>query len=153
MLYDLPFGHGRRFNIDNKAFDLAAGGWSLNMINTMNSGLPLDIGYSATAQESVSDLVSERPNLVSGQPLYLSTGNPIYYLNPAAYSVPNYTQPFGNTPRNNVRTPFLYETDFGLHKNFAISESRYLQFRAEAFNQKIQHSCVVNNMIVIKPPG
>ena len=134
VLYDLPFGHGRRFNIDNKAFDLAAGGWSLNMINTMNSGLPLDIGYSATAQESVSDLVSERPNLVSGQPLYLSTGNPIYYLNPAAYSVPNYTQPFGNTPRNNVRTPFLYETDFGLHKNFAISESRYLQFRAEAFN-------------------
>ena len=134
VLYDLPFGHGRRFNIDNKAFDLAAGGWSLNMINTMNSGLPLDFGYSATAQESVSDLVSERPNLVSGQPLYLSTGNPIYYLNPAAYSVPNYTQPFGNTPRNNVRTPFLYETDFGLHKNFAISESRYLQFRAEAFN-------------------
>ena len=134
VLYDLPFGHGRRFNIDNKAFALAAGGWSLNMINTMNSGLPLDIGYSATAQESVSDLVSERPNLVSGQPLYLSTGNPIYYLNPAAYSVPNYTQPFGNTPRNNVRTPFLYETDFGLHKNFAISESRYLQFRAEAFN-------------------
>jgi hypothetical protein len=134
VLYDLPIGRGRRFNIDNTALDCIVGGWSLNMINTMTSGLPLDIGYAATAQQSVSDLVSERPNLVAGQPLYLNTGKPIYYLNPAAFSVPNYTQPFGNTPRNNVSTPFVYETDFGLHKNFPITEARYLQFRAEAFN-------------------
>ncbi len=134
VLYDLPFGHGRQFNIDNKALDYVAGGWSLNMINTMTSGLPLDIGYAASTQQQVSDLVSERPNLVSGQSVYLNSGNPIYYLNPAAFSVPSYTQPFGNTPRNNVRTPAVFETDFGLHKNFTITEGRYLQFRAEAFN-------------------
>jgi hypothetical protein len=134
VLYDLPVGHGRRFDVGNKALDYIVGGWSLNMINTMSSGLPLDIGYAATTQQQVSDLVSERPNLVPGQPLYLNTGNPIYYLNPAAFSVPNYTQPFGNTPRNNVKTPAVYETDFGLHKNFPIAEARYLQFRAEAFN-------------------
>ncbi len=134
VLYDLPVGQGRQFNIDNKALDYIVGGWSLNMINTMTSGLPIDIGYSATAQQQVSDLVSERPNLVPGQPPYLNTGNPINYLNPAAFSVPDYTQPFGNTPRNNVKTPAVFETDFGLHKNFNITESRYLQFRAEAFN-------------------
>lgn len=134
VLYDLPIGRGRRFSIESKALDYVAGGWSLNMIDTMNSGLPLDIGYAATSQEQVSDLVTERPNLVPGQSLYLSTGNPVNYLNPAAFSVPNYTQPFGNTPRNNVKTPFIYETDFGLHKSFSIAESRSLQFRAEAFN-------------------
>jgi hypothetical protein len=134
VLYDVPVGHGRRFNISNKALDFIAGGWSLNMINTMTSGLPIDVGYSASSQQQVSDLVSERPNLVPGQPLYLSTGNPIYYLNPAAYSVPNYWQPFGNTARNNVKTPFVYETDFSIHKSFAITEARFLQLRAEAFN-------------------
>jgi hypothetical protein len=134
VLYDLPVGKGRQFNVDSKALDYVVGGWSLNMINTMTSGLPLDIGYSATQQYQVSDLVSERPNLVSGQPLYLATGNPVNYLNPAAYVLPNYTQPFGNTPRNNVKTPAVFETDFGLHKNFPITEGRYLQFRAEAFN-------------------
>jgi len=134
VLYDLPIGKGRRFNISNKPLDYVIGGWSLNMINTMTSGLPLDIGYAATGQQQVSNLVSERPNLVAGQPLYLSTGNPVNYLNPAAFSVPNYTQPFGNTPRNNVVTPFIFETDFGLHKNFEILEGRFLQFRAEAFN-------------------
>ncbi|HVO98371.1 MAG TPA: TonB-dependent receptor [Bryobacteraceae bacterium] len=134
VLYDLPVGRGRHFNIDNKALDYVVGGWSVNMINTMTSGLPINVGYSASSQQQISNLVSERPNLVPGQPLYLSTGNPIYYLNPAAYSVPNYTQPFGNTPRNNVKTPFLFGTDLGLHKNFPITEARYFQFRAEAFN-------------------
>jgi Carboxypeptidase regulatory-like domain/TonB dependent receptor/TonB-dependent Receptor Plug Domain len=134
VLYDIPVGKGRHFNVDSKALDYVVGGWSANMINTMTSGLPIDVGYSTSSQQQISDLVTPRPNLVSGQPLYLSTGNPIYYLNPAAYSVPSYTQPFGNAPRNNVKTPAVYETDFGLHKNFPITETRYLQFRAEAFN-------------------
>jgi hypothetical protein len=134
VLYDVPVGRGRRFNVSSKTLDYIVGGWSANMINTMTSGLPIDVGYSASSQQQISDLVSARPNLVPGQPLYLSTGNPIYYLNPAAYSVPSYTQPFGNTARNNVKTPAVYETDFGLHKNFPITELRYLQFRAEAFN-------------------
>jgi hypothetical protein len=134
ILYDVPVGHGRRFDVKNKALVYIVGGWSANMINTMTSGLPINVGYSASSQQQVSGLVSERPNIVPGTPLYLNTGNPIYYLNPAAYTVPAYTQPFGTTPRNNVRTPFVYETDFGLHKNFEINEARYLQFRAEAFN-------------------
>jgi hypothetical protein len=134
VLYDLPIGHGRRFDVKSRALDLVVGGWSANMINTMSSGLPINVGYSASSQQQISGLVSARPDIIPGQPLYLNTGNPIYYLNSAAYSVPSYTQPFGTTPRNNVRTPAVYETDFGLHKNFSISESRYLQFRAEAFN-------------------
>ncbi len=134
VLYDLPFGRGRRFEISNKALEFAVGGWSANMINTMTSGLPINVGYSASSQQQISGLVSARPDLLPGQPLYLNTGNPIYYLNPAAYSVPSYTQPFGTTQRNNVKTPFVYETDFSLHKNFPITEARYFQFRAEAFN-------------------
>ncbi len=134
VLYDLPVGKGRRFGVDSKALNYVVGGWSANLINTMTSGLPIDVGYSASSQQQVSDLVSERPNLVPGQPLYLSTGNPVNYLNPAAYSVPAFTQPFGTTPRNNVKTPAVYEVDFGLHKNFPVTEGRYLQFRAEAFN-------------------
>jgi len=134
ILYDLPWGHGRQFSFRNRAVDLIAGGWSLNLINTMTSGLPLNIGYAATTQQQVSNLVSERPNMIPGVSPYLSGGNPINYLNPAAFAVPDYTQPFGNTPRNSVRLPAFYQADFGLHKNFEIMEGRALQFRAEAFN-------------------
>jgi len=133
VIYDLPFGRGRKFAIANKALDLALGGWAINLINTADSGLPLNIGYSATAQAQVSGLVSERPNL-TGQSIYLTSGNRLAYLNAAAFSVPAYTQPFGNAPRNVAKMPGFYDTDFGVHKNFSITEGRYVQFRAEAFN-------------------
>lgn len=134
ILYDLPFGKGRQFAIGNRALNLIAGGWSLNLINTMTSGLPLNVGYSASTQQQVSDLVSERPNVVAGVSPYLTSGNPINYLNPAAFAVPDYTQPFGNAPRNWLRLPAFYQTDFGVHKNFELMEGKTLQFRAEAFN-------------------
>ena len=45
-----------------------------------------------------------------------------------------------------MRAPAFYNLDFGLHKNFAIlSEARFLQFRAEAFN--------LLNKTNFSPPG
>jgi len=136
LLYDLPFGKGRRFDISNRALDLLAGGWGVNLINTMTSGLPLNITYSASSQYQVSPLLSTRPNLVSSQVTtpegQRTTTN---YLNAAAFALPSYTQPFGSAGRNIARGYPFYQLDFGLHKNFNLwSESSYLQFRAEAFN-------------------
>jgi hypothetical protein len=135
ILYDLPVGKGKRVNISNKALDLIAGGWAVNLINTLTSGLPLNIIYSASQQYQVSPLVTPRPNL-NGNPVtpegQRTTSN---YLNAAGFSLPSYTQPFGNAGRNIARGYPFYDLDFGLHKNFALwSESSYLQFRAEAFN-------------------
>lgn len=134
VLYDLPFGKNRHFKMSNSFADAVLGGWGVNVINTMTSGLPLNVVYSPTTQGSVSSLTTPRPNL-TGQPLYLTGGNEINYLNPAAFGVPSYTQPWGTAARNMVHSPAFYNLDFGLHKNFSLwSESRYLQFRAEAFN-------------------
>jgi hypothetical protein len=135
ILYDLPIGKGRLLNTQNKVVDFIAGGWSVNLTNYLTSGLPLNITYSASSQYQVSPLVTPRPNLV-GSPVtpegQRTTSN---YLSAAAFTLPSYTQPFGNAGRNIARGyPFL-ELDFGLHKNFRWGqESRYLQFRAEAFN-------------------
>jgi hypothetical protein len=135
VLYDIPFGKGRRFSAPNKAVDLVAGGWGIDLINTETSGLPINITYSPSTQGQVSTLDTYQPNLVSGVSLYKNSGNPVYYLNAAAFTLPSYTEPFGNAGRNIARLPFFSELDFGLHKNFALwSESKYLQFRAEAFN-------------------
>jgi hypothetical protein len=133
IICDLPFGKGRRFAIDNSVANFLVGGWSMDMINTMISGLPLNVGYSASTQQQVSSLVSERPNL-TGQAIYLNGSNLVSYLNAAAFSLPAYTQPFGNAPRNVAKMPAYYETDLALHKNFNFAEARYVQFRAEAFN-------------------
>lgn len=134
VVYDLPFGRGRHFSIGNRAADLVLGGWSIDLVNSVTSGLPINITYSATTQASESPLLTPRPNL-TGAPMYISEGNPTHYLSSAALSVPNYTQPFGNAGRNIARGPFFADLDFGLHKNFALwSETSRLEFRAEAFN-------------------
>ena len=137
ILYDIPVGKGRRFNISNRALDLVAGGWGIDLINTATSGLPLNILYSApSSQYSISNLVTPRPNLVSGNIYPSGSAQTINnYFNKAAFAIPSYTQPFGNAGRNIARSPSFQELDFGLHKNFALwSEASYVQFRAEAFN-------------------
>ncbi|MFL6463358.1 MAG: carboxypeptidase regulatory-like domain-containing protein [Bryobacteraceae bacterium] len=148
ILYDLPVGKGRLVNINNKVLDLIAGGWSINLINTATSGLPVNITYSATSQYQVSTLLTPRPNLVPGVPVVTPEGQRTInnYLNSAAFSIPSYTQPFGNAGRNIARSYPFYQLDFGLHKNFALwSESSYIQFRAEAFN--------LLNQTNFSPPG
>jgi hypothetical protein len=145
VIYDLPFGRGRRFNTDHKAFDLTVGGWSVDFINTVTSGLALNVTYSTTTQAQVSPLLTPRGNL-TGTSIYLSGGNPTAYLNAAAFSISDFSQPFGNAPRNIARTPTFNQLDLGLHKNFGLNaESRFLQFRAEAFN--------VFNHTNFAPPG
>jgi hypothetical protein len=41
---------------------------------------------------------------------------------------------YGNSGRNIVIGPGLHEFDLALHKQFPITESKMLQFRAEFFN-------------------
>jgi hypothetical protein len=135
LLYDLPFGAGRHHPFENKALEIAAGGWSIDFINTVTSGLPLNITYAATSQAQESPLLTPRPDSVPGVSIYLSGQGATHFLNPAAFAVPVFTQPFGNTSRNIAKLPTFNQLDFGLHKNFGLgSEKRFLQFRAEAFN-------------------
>src|SRR5207244_1967888 len=42
--YDLPFGHGRRYNLGPRVVNAIAGGWSANGNVTFQSGPPLSFG-------------------------------------------------------------------------------------------------------------
>ena len=90
---------------------MIAGGWGVNLINTVTSGLPVNITYSASRRpgESAGD---DAPEPV-GDPV--DTGRQrttINYLNAATFAVPSYTQPFGNTGRNIARGSPVYEPRF-----------------------------------------
>jgi hypothetical protein len=50
ILYQLPFGKGRQFGASwGGPLDAILGGWALNTIHTMNTGLPLNIIYTPSA--------------------------------------------------------------------------------------------------------
>lgn len=138
VVYELPYGRGRRWGSDVNGFTNAfLGGWQLTGINTLTSGLPVNLTYNPTNQFQVTTVgVSYRPNIL-GDPLTPEAQRgPSNYLNRAMVQVPtNPSQPFGNAGRNIVRGPGLFQLDLGLHKEFQLwSERTRLQFRTEAFN-------------------
>jgi hypothetical protein len=135
-LFDLPFGRGKRIGANwNRPTDLALGGWRLTAINTMTSGVPVNLTYSPSSTFQVSGAPNYRPN-ITGDPLMPEAQRTVQrWLNPDTVVVPtDRTRPFGNAGRNSVRAPSFYQMDIGLHKDFRFTERVALSFRGEAFN-------------------
>ena len=136
MVYDLPFGKGRKYASGLADYaDAVIGGWRLTLINTMSSGLPVNLTYSPASAFQVGSSLTYRPNL-TGQSLIADSDDPNHYLNFNAVSLPtDRSKPFGNVGRNIVSGPSFFQTDLGLHKSFPVWKERTkLEFRMEAFN-------------------
>ena len=157
LVYDLPFGRGRRFGHDlNPVLDVLLGGWQVSAINTAQAGTPFNITYGPNAAQLASTQITAnyrgvnlyRPNRVPGVPLTQGrsvvqpTTGYIQYINYAAIQLPAINgangilqQPFGNLSRNPGRTPALYQTDLDLNKRFSTPiESLKIEFRTELYN-------------------
>ena len=149
VVYDLPFGPGRTFLSRPGIASAVFGRWSVTDIVAGRTGTPLNITYSRSSSSVATGYTTnQRPNLVPGVSLTPPGGKKILgttmnWINPAAFtSVPStaspYTGPlnsiYGDTPRNIVRGPGLWQTDLGLAKRIPVTERAQLQFRCETFN-------------------
>ena len=137
FVWELPFGKDRRYGTSlHPVVEGILGGWRLVGINTMASGVPINLSYSPASTSMVSGLPTYRPNLL-GDPLTPSDQRTTQnYLNPAMVEVPpDRSQPFGNAPRNSVRAHPFRQFDLGLHKAFGLGRDQTrLEARIEAFN-------------------
>ena len=136
MTYDIP---SPKINAFTNAI---LGGWSLENIIQARSAPPVDISDSNffALQSFRADV---RPDLVPGQPLYLSGSqfpggkalNPIAFKDPPSDpSNPGFPLRQGNVPRNFLRGFGATQWDFAVRRDFPLRESVKLQFRAEMFN-------------------
>ena len=137
FVWELPFGEGRRYasNLHPLAEGIL-GGWRLVGINTMTSGVPINLSYTPPTNFSVSGSPTYRPNLV-GDPVTPEGQRTINtYLNTDTVVIPtDRTQPFGDAPRNAARSHPFFQFDLGLHKNFGLGrEHTRIEVRVEAFN-------------------
>jgi hypothetical protein len=157
LLYELPFGHGRRFgDSSNGLVDAVLGGWQISAINTAQAGTPFNVTYSPNSAQAVSPQISAtyrganeyRPDYVPGQRvtngkgLRASNTGYVDYINVNAFVLPpikdaagNLLSPFGNASRNPGRTPAFYQTDLSLNKKFSTPiEGLKVEFRTEFYN-------------------
>lgn len=144
IVYDLPYGHNRRFGASSgRLTNTLLGGWQVTLINTMTSGLPVNINYSLATSSPlyVSDLVTYRPSRIAAGSFKGPSANQVKtatsltgYFSSAKLVTPT-TSSWGNVSRNSERGNAFYQADLGLHKAFPLwSDSSNFDFRAEAFN-------------------
>ena len=110
-------------------------GWAVNSIVAWRSGFPFSI-YSGR-DNSLSGVGIDRADFLGGKAT-LDAGRPHgelieKYFETSSFA-PNAIGTFGNAGKNILRAPGLFNTDLGVVKNTAITESTTLQFRAEFFN-------------------
>jgi hypothetical protein len=155
VLYDLPFGKGKRFGGDwSGAMNSVLGDWQVNVIEKATTGFPLfvvDSDNTSGVNFMWNGNVLNRPNEVGdpNQPGPVAA-NPTCnaparihtlenWFNPCAFvstaASPATAGELGDAPRAPVSGPRFVNTDFSILKNFALPyEGMRLQFRAEFFN-------------------
>ncbi len=138
FIYELPFGAGKPYSSENGFVRAIVSYWQISSIFIARSGFPVNLTTSATGPDGNTN--SQRPNLVPDQPWYLGGGafNPSAFCTPATKDplYPGGTCPsgFGDVPRNYLRGPGFWQSDWALSRRFPLTEQVQLQFRAEVFN-------------------
>ncbi len=129
--YQLPFG-GSQHHLDNRAMDAVFGGWHVGGIYTLATGFPFSpyLGFdpSNTGTQGIV-----RPDQLHDGNLPRDQRTPDNWFDINAFAVPNGFA-FGNAPRNGLIGPGQNVFDGSLRKEFALTESQRLEFRAELFN-------------------
>jgi len=132
-IWELPFGKGKKYFNQHAIASRLLGNWQMNGVVQLRSGQPYNLAVSgdvANIGNSVPWWNYARPNLVGNpQPSHPTAKQ---WFNPAAFAVPSFS--YGNFGRNVLRTPSVADADFSVFKNFLVTESKVISFRAEFFN-------------------
>ena len=161
--YELPFGASRKFVNRKGPLNLLIGGWNLTGNFNAEKGVPLNVSGPC-------DALTCRPDLV-GNPSAVPGGrNQNQWINAAAFTPPyGSDQSFWQNPNINddrwwqfgtaglylpgLRSPGYWNLDASLTKKFNVRESKYFEFRWEAFNALNHQNLGTPNTNYCLPPN
>jgi hypothetical protein len=120
--YELPFGRGRKlFGSDNKIVNGIVGGWTLNGLVRLQSGMPTNFPANAEPVGSIDPIPSNQ-NIDQ----WYTPGS---FRALAPITLRRFSQRYGS-----LRNPPIRNFDLSAFKTFGITETIKLQFRAELIN-------------------
>jgi hypothetical protein len=142
VLWDLPFGRGRRFaSGSNRFVNALIGGWSLSSIAVMRNGTTFNVTNGIDYNDDGA--FDDRPALLNGASLSAVRATNLdktQYLLPQTEAqwilgVPaDVTDPFAVIPRLAFRAPAVYNFDVSALKQFSVWEGGTLRFEVNCFN-------------------
>jgi hypothetical protein len=147
-LYELPFGHDKRWLTGNTPWRAIAGDWQWSGDWTIASGLP----FTPELLNNACDVNggtngSRRLNVVPGQSVSLGHPTLREWFNTAAFVAPTGCA-YGDARRNSIIGPGSTVFDMAFTKIFPLKEARTLEFRAQATNifNLVNYSSIDTNL-------
>lgn len=158
-VYDLPFGHGKRFGANwNHVVDYAVGGWKLSGAQLYYSGFPVTLSApNATYSSAVNAFTGAarpqqlrpfhmtnrsinnywgteiKPPSKPTDPKTICGSDPTAYVSTCIFAdQPN--NAFGNVRPGSMPGPSFQNIDMGVEKSFPIWHEQHLLFRGDFFN-------------------
>lgn len=138
-VYNLPIGKGGLVLNNDSLMARMVGGWQLNGVLTLQSGVPFTVGgpdNSATggSHQNRANCIGNAFSGATTDPSKLAGAiAPGFFINPAAFSVP-ILGTFGSCAPRLFHGPGLENIDISVFKSFRVSERYRLEFRSEFFN-------------------
>ncbi len=136
FVYELPIFR----NNANRGLRIALGGWQVSGIVTMQSGAPLDITYTANAEDAANGFHKNVANVVPNTRNRPDLTGTISYphtvdewFDTSAFSAPA-AGTWGSLSHAALRGPGRQNWNLSVFKNFNFTERARLEFRAESFN-------------------
>jgi hypothetical protein len=134
FVYEVPFGRGKKYGGSmNRALDLVAGGWQMNGLLSLRTGLPFTLranGCNGVWNTCMPVLIGKDANAAP------STGrSPDNWFDTTAVALPStYGLANGNLGLQTNYGPPTAVLDASMFKGFRLTERFLVQFRAEGFN-------------------
>ncbi len=129
IVYDLPFGRGKRL-VSSGVGAAILGGWRISSFMTIMSGLPLFFTDSGTSLQAPGN--TQTPNLVAPVKILHGVGTKNPWFTTSSFAAP-VGATFGNVGRNYLSGPNFFNLDAALSKSIRFTERYNLDLRLEAF--------------------
>jgi hypothetical protein len=144
LLWDLPFGRGRRLGSSwSKLVDAVAGGWTLSAILTAQTGMHLTPYQTSHCASGTNCYGQEKVDLVSGQNPNAGAKGTEGWINAAAVTNRSFFDGtgraifvgrFGNAGKGIIDGPGLLTFDAGLFKEFTLTERWRVRLQSQVRN-------------------
>ena len=128
--YDLPMGKGRALNL-NGAADAVLGGWTINTIAYLSTGVPINAPAMGSANPYFGQRVDQNCDPGSG-----ATHTIAQWFNWTCFATPSNTFAPGTAAAflPHVRTDGAHDLDISLYKNFHLGRETNLRFEVSSYN-------------------
>ena len=134
VLYQLPFGRGKKFGSNmNKVANAVVGGWEVDGILTLHTGFAMTVNNWGDPSGTGAWVTRTNCSSSISYPKTTVSSGGIQWFDPSAFT-PVAAGHFGGCSNGKLRGPGLKNFDMGIKKDFSFGESRKLEFRSEFLN-------------------